>query len=117
MGKISIAAVLTALITSAFWIWFFSAVPSTQPDVARTGNVMSVQAPNVAPVVISQQVVVGPAGLAIPVQGVAASQLIDTYSQARAEGPHLHFAINRLAPNERWWNGSPINPYPLLAGK
>ena len=36
---------------------------------------------------------------------------------ANAAGPHLHFAINVMAPGERWWNGTPINPYPLLAGK
>jgi murein DD-endopeptidase MepM/ murein hydrolase activator NlpD len=36
---------------------------------------------------------------------------------ASPDGPHLHFAINRMAPGERWWNGTPINPYPLLAGK
>jgi murein DD-endopeptidase MepM/ murein hydrolase activator NlpD len=36
---------------------------------------------------------------------------------ASAAGPHLHFAINQMAPGERWWQGSPINPYPLLAGK
>ena len=36
---------------------------------------------------------------------------------ASPDGPHLHFAINHMAPRERWWNGTPINPYPLLAGK
>jgi murein DD-endopeptidase MepM/ murein hydrolase activator NlpD len=36
---------------------------------------------------------------------------------ANPEGPHLHFAINRMQPGEKWWQGSPINPYPLLAGK
>jgi murein DD-endopeptidase MepM/ murein hydrolase activator NlpD len=36
---------------------------------------------------------------------------------ASASGPHLHFAVNTMAPGERWWNGTPINPYPLLAGK
>jgi murein DD-endopeptidase MepM/ murein hydrolase activator NlpD len=36
---------------------------------------------------------------------------------ASAAGPHLHFAINQMAPGERWWQGTPINPYPLLAGK
>ena len=36
---------------------------------------------------------------------------------ASPDGPHLHFAINRMQPGERWWNGTPINPYPLLAGK
>ncbi len=24
---------------------------------------------------------------------------------ASAAGPHLHFAINPMAPGERWWNG------------
>lgn len=36
---------------------------------------------------------------------------------ANPAGPHLHFAINRMNPGESWWQGSPINPYPLLAGK
>ena len=36
---------------------------------------------------------------------------------ANPAGPHLHFAINRMAAGERWWNGIPVNPYPLLAGK
>ena len=36
---------------------------------------------------------------------------------ANAAGPHLHFAINQMGQNDRWWNGTPINPYPLLAGK
>ena len=36
---------------------------------------------------------------------------------ANPAGPHLHFAINRMEPGERWWQGTPINPYPLLAAK
>lgn len=28
---------------------------------------------------------------------------------------HLHFGITRTRPQERWWAGEPINPYPLLA--
>ena len=36
---------------------------------------------------------------------------------ANAAGPHLHFAIFRMNPGERWWQGSAINPYPLLAGE
>ena len=36
---------------------------------------------------------------------------------ASPAGPHLHFAINQMAPGDRWWKGTPINPYPLLAGK
>ncbi len=36
---------------------------------------------------------------------------------ANPAGPHLHFAINRMAPGEKWYRGVPINPYPLLAAK
>jgi len=28
--------------------------------------------------------------------------------------PHLHFAIFELGPEKHWWQGKPINPYPLL---
>jgi murein DD-endopeptidase MepM/ murein hydrolase activator NlpD len=35
---------------------------------------------------------------------------------ASPSGPHLHYAIYRMSPGERWWQGAPINPYPLLAG-
>ena len=28
---------------------------------------------------------------------------------------HLHFGITRTRPNESWWDGQPVNPYPLLA--
>jgi murein DD-endopeptidase MepM/ murein hydrolase activator NlpD len=30
--------------------------------------------------------------------------------------PHLHFEIKVVAPGERWWQGTNVNPYPLLAG-
>ena len=33
---------------------------------------------------------------------------------ANPAGPHLHFAIMRMNPGEKWWQGSAINPYPLL---
>jgi murein DD-endopeptidase MepM/ murein hydrolase activator NlpD len=195
-------AVLTAVVVSAFWIWFYNFIPTKPPTVARSGNVVTVK-PNAAPpVTVAEQVVVGPSGLAIPVTGVKADQLTDTYDQARgsgrrhdaidimaaegtpviaaadgkveklfnsvrggitiyirspdqkwqyyyahlqryapglhegqdvkrgqviglvghtgdasAAGPHLHFAINTMGPGERWWQGTAINPYPLLAGK
>jgi murein DD-endopeptidase MepM/ murein hydrolase activator NlpD len=28
--------------------------------------------------------------------------------------PHLHFQVMRMGPNGQYWNGTPINPYPLL---
>ena len=36
---------------------------------------------------------------------------------ASADAPHLHFAIFELGPERRWWEGTAINPYPLLGGK
>jgi len=42
---------------------------------------------------------------------------VGSTGNASAEGPHLHFAINAMGPTDRWWQGRPINPYPLLAGR
>ena len=42
---------------------------------------------------------------------------VGSTGNADPAGPHLHFAINRVAPGEKWYNGRPVNPYPLLAGK
>lgn len=36
---------------------------------------------------------------------------------ASPDGPHLHFAINAMQPADKWHQGTPINPYPLLAGQ
>ena len=33
---------------------------------------------------------------------------------ASPDAPHLHFAIFRQTPEHRWWQGEPINPYPVL---
>ena len=196
-------AVFTAVVVSAFWIWFYSIVPAPEAQVARSGNIVAVKPSKAPPVEIAQQVVVGPAGLALPVVGIKPDQLVDTFDSARsagrrhdaidimapegapviaaadgtieklffshggggitiyerspdprwqfyyahlsayapglaegqqvkrgqviarvghtgdasAAGPHLHFAVNSMAPGERWWQGTPINPYPLLAGK
>jgi murein DD-endopeptidase MepM/ murein hydrolase activator NlpD len=202
MLKIIGTALLTAFVTSMFWIWFYNFVPGPRPTVARSGPVVTVKPDNAPPVVVAQDVKVAPSGLAIPVVGVAAGQLSDTFDDARSQGrrhdaidimsaegtpviaaadgtieklfnsvrggitiyerspdqkwvyyyahlsayapglaegeqvkrgqvigrvghtgdanaagPHLHFAINQMAPGEHWWNGTPINPYPLLAGK
>jgi murein DD-endopeptidase MepM/ murein hydrolase activator NlpD len=195
-------AVFTAVVVSAFWIWFYNFMPS-KPAVVRSGNVVAVKATNAPPVEVAEQVAVAPSGLAIPVVGVKADQLTDSFNDPRgggrlhhaidimapegtpviaasdgtieklffskggggitiyerspdqkwmfyyahlssyapglaegqqvkrgqviarvghtgdaaAEGPHLHMAINQMGPGERWWNGTPIDPYPLLAGK
>src|SRR5688572_20687314 len=172
-------------------------------EVTVAGDKQIVDPQGAPPVTVAEGVVVGPAGLAIPVAGVKAEQLVDTYTQSRAggarvhnaidimaprgtpvvaaapgtveklyfseggggisayvrsedrqwmyyyahldayapglregqriargapvgtvgstgnanpAGPHLHFAVNRMAPGERWHEGTPVNPYPLLAG-
>ncbi len=40
---------------------------------------------------------------------------VGSTGDASPDGPHLHFAVNSMAPGERWWEGTPVNPYPLLA--
>lgn len=39
---------------------------------------------------------------------------VGSTGNASPEAPHLHFAINAMAPGEGWWQGKPINPYPAL---
>lgn len=39
---------------------------------------------------------------------------VGSTGNADPAAPHLHFAIFELGPDKRWWEGRPINPYPLL---
>jgi murein DD-endopeptidase MepM/ murein hydrolase activator NlpD len=39
---------------------------------------------------------------------------VGSTGNANASAPHLHFAIFQLGPEKRWWEGTAINPYPLL---
>jgi len=197
--------VVIAVLIGAFTIFAYNiGYRAGHDEVAASGQKQVVDPAGAPPVTVAEGVVVGPAGLAIPVVGVKADQLVDTYTQARAgggrthdaidimapigqpvvaaapgrveklffskggggitayirsddgrwsyyyahlsayapglhegqrlrrgapvgyvgatgnanpAGPHLHFAINRMNPDESWWQGTPINPYPLLAGK
>jgi murein DD-endopeptidase MepM/ murein hydrolase activator NlpD len=207
MFRIFATAIVTAILTSAFWVFAFNSgmLPTAETrKVKSAGDVAVVDPATGPPVAIAEGVEVGPAGLAIPVAGVKAKQLSDTFTQARAggarvhdaidimadegtpviaaadgtveklffsdggggitayvrspdgrwtyyyahlqgyapglaegqkvkrgqligrvghtgnansTGPHLHFAINRMRAGEKWYQGSPVNPYPLLAGK
>lgn len=42
---------------------------------------------------------------------------VGSTGNASPDGPHLHFAISHMGPADRFWQGIPINPYPLLAGR
>ena len=195
-------AMVTAILASALWIFAYNMLNAPR-DLDAAGKVAEVDPAGAPPVAIAEGLVVGPAGLAIPVAGVKQKDLLDTFTQSRAggrahdaldimapagtpvvaatpgtvekvyfsnggggntvyirsddgrwtyyyahlqsyapglaegrrvrqgqvigrvgstgnanpAGPHLHFAINRMEPGQRWWDGEPVNPYPLLAGK
>lgn len=42
---------------------------------------------------------------------------VGSSGNADPAAPHLHFAIFELGPEKRWWQGTAINPYPLLTGR
>jgi peptidoglycan LD-endopeptidase LytH len=39
---------------------------------------------------------------------------VGTTGDAPPDTPHLHLEITRLGPDKKWWQGTEINPYPLL---
>jgi murein DD-endopeptidase MepM/ murein hydrolase activator NlpD len=40
---------------------------------------------------------------------------VGSTGNAAEDAPHLHFAIFVLGPEKHWWQGTAIDPYPLLA--
>ncbi|PZU08702.1 M23 family metallopeptidase [Sphingomonas sp.] len=40
---------------------------------------------------------------------------VGSSGDASPEAPHLHYEIKRMRPDEKWYEGMEINPYPLLA--
>jgi len=201
VGSNVLTALVTVVVTSAFWLIAFNNDGPGDGRVEASGDSVTLGRRNVE---VVEGLVVGPAGLAIPVAGIEAGGLQDTFTQARAggarvhdaidimaphgtrvvaaapgtveklffskggggisayvrsndrqwnyyyahlqdyapglvegqrvvrgqligtvgstgnanpAGPHLHFAINRMARGEKWYDGAPVNPYPLLAGK
>src|SRR5688500_5582235 len=104
MIRILLSAAIGAVLAILFWIWFYGAVDSGPDDrVAAAGDKMVVDPAASGPIVIAEGVEVGPAGLAIPVAGLKASQLSDTFTQARAGGARAHDAIDIMAPR-----GTPV---------
>lgn len=86
---ITITAIVTATLTSAFWVLAFNTGPLTP---------LSQQAPPPPKEPQRPALVVGPGGLAIPVAGVKAEELQDTYTQSRGGGTRVHNAIDIMAP-------------------
>ena len=39
---------------------------------------------------------------------------VGSTGNASEDAPHLHFAIFQMGPERRWWQGDPINPFPIL---
>jgi len=38
---------------------------------------------------------------------------VGTTGNAPRDTPHLHFTVFKLGPGKRWWEGTPINPFPI----
>jgi|SRR5688572_12534832 len=106
MFKVVATGIVTAILVSAFWIFFYGitgAPTADGPQVTASGEKVVVDPKAQPPVTIAEGVTVGPAGLALPVAGIKPEQLSDTYSQARAGGVRLHDAIDIMAPE-----GTPV---------
>jgi murein DD-endopeptidase MepM/ murein hydrolase activator NlpD len=39
---------------------------------------------------------------------------VGSTGNASPDAPHLHFAVFRLGPDKRWWQGEAVDPLPLL---
>ncbi|HEX3746846.1 MAG TPA: M23 family metallopeptidase [Bryobacteraceae bacterium] len=39
---------------------------------------------------------------------------VGSTGNASPDAPHLHFAVSKLGPDKKWWEGTAIDPLPLL---
>lgn len=103
--------IVTAMITSLFWIVVYNGAAltssaNTTGAGSSTANAVADLPPGktvTATLEGPSQLVVAPSGLAIPVAGLNARQLVDTYTQSRAGGARVHNAIDIMAPE-----GTPV---------
>jgi murein DD-endopeptidase MepM/ murein hydrolase activator NlpD len=98
---IVVTVVVTAILTSVFWIFTFN-IFNAPHEMAPAGKVQNVTAPGKPTVAVAEGLIVGPAGLAIPVEGVKQADLVDTFTAARAGG-RVHDALDIMAPE-----GTPV---------
>ena len=95
--KTILTVIVTAIVTSLFWFTAFnSGMVSFASSSGAAETKMATTGPN--PNRPAEGLIVGPSGLAIPVAGIKANGLIDTFSQARAGGARVHDAIDIMAP-------------------
>ena len=40
---------------------------------------------------------------------------VGSTGNADPAAPHLHFAMFELGPDKNWWQGKPVNPFPLMS--
>lgn len=103
MGKafaVTSTAVVTGVLTSAFWIFAYNtgALPTAEARKVRASGDVAVIDRNSDPqIAIAESIEVGPAGLAVPVEGIVPKDLTDTFTQARAGGARVHDAIDIMA--------------------
>ena len=100
MFRVFATAVVTAILTSAFWVFAYNSGMLQTAEAGKVkpaGDVAVVDPATGPPVAIAKGVEVGPAGLAIPVAGIKSGQLTDTFTQARAGGARVHDAIDIMA--------------------
>ncbi len=90
VGSNLLTALVTAALTSIFWLLAFNAGP-----VERASPAPQAKAP------AQPEIFTGPTGLVIPVAGIRPEDLRDTYKQARAGGARVHDAIDIMAPEGR----------------
>jgi len=100
MFRVFATAVVTAILTSAFWVFAYNSGMLQTAEAGKVkpaGDVAVVDPATGPPGAIAEGVEVGPAGLAIPVAGIKSGQLTDTFTQARAGGARVHDAIDIMA--------------------